>query len=284
MRMVAGLMVAASMLPGSAEASTVFRGVLDPVNGWAVLSNDGAPNPSSTLAPGKRMTVSFSIDHGVIAEVLSTLQYRWSYDIIPSDPDAAPFGNDIDGSEACSFNGPGVDGCFDTSLGDPSQPLKPASLITNLIVRQKRLSYDLFRPAGFDTCDKPVLDSVCRSQWTIFNDFRFSIASQKPVGYTLSFSNPGAVPEPADWAMLITGFGAMGATLRRRPITRRRAGHDDVAKSRVHGREQERGTTAARYSRLLALLPALRDRGHRFATESVLTAPHLRIDSRTRRC
>ena len=46
-----------------------------------------------------------------------------------------------------------------------------------------------------------------------------------PDGYNggidnLSFSTalvePGAVPEPATWAMLIGGFGAIGATMRRR--------------------------------------------------------------------
>lgn len=213
--------VLAMMAPGAAESSTMMTGLLKPVDGWAMLANEGANNPSSAIAPGKRITVSFTIDNGVVAEVLSTLQYRWSYDIIPSNPDTLTFGNDVDGSEACTFNGTGADGCFDTSLGDPSLPLRPASLITNLVVGQKSLSYDLFRPAGFDTCDTPVLDNVCRSHWTIFNDFRFSVAAHKPVIYTLSFSNPGAVPEPAAWAMLIAGFGATGATLRRRPTTLR---------------------------------------------------------------
>ena len=213
---VAGVL--AMMAPGTTKAAVVMSGVLEPVSGWAVLSNEGADNPSSAIAPGKRITVSFTIDNGIIAEVLSTLQYRWSYEIIPSNPDALRFGNDIDGSEACTFNGAGADGCFDTSLGNPSLPLRPTSLINNLIVGQRSLSYDLFRPARFDTCDEPVLDTVCRSQWTIFNDFQFSIATHKPVGYTLRFSDPTAVPEPAAWAMLIVGFGAMGATLRRRPI------------------------------------------------------------------
>lgn len=34
-----------------------------------------------------------------------------------------------------------------------------------------------------------------------------------------SIPDPGAVPEPATWAMLILGFGAVGATLRRRQRT-----------------------------------------------------------------
>lgn len=220
MRVRFGLMaVLFGVMPATAEAATVMTGLLEPVNGWAVLSSDGASNPSSAIPPGKRVTVSLAIDNGVIAEVLSTLLYRWSYDIVPSDPAALPFGNDIDGSEACSFNGGGADGCFDTSVGDPALPLRPANLITNLIVGQKSLSYDLFRPAGFDKCGTAVADSVCRSQWTIFNDFQFSIAAHKPVSYTLSFSSPTAVPEPATWAMLLCGFGGVGALLRhRRPM------------------------------------------------------------------
>jgi hypothetical protein len=40
-----------------------------------------------------------------------------------------------------------------------------------------------------------------------YDDFRFETAG----------GNPGGVPEPASWAMLITGFGLAGAALRRRP-------------------------------------------------------------------
>lgn len=36
------------------------------------------------------------------------------------------------------------------------------------------------------------------------------------VNFTLSDVAPGGVPEPAEWAMLLTGFGALGAVTRRR--------------------------------------------------------------------
>ena len=32
----------------------------------------------------------------------------------------------------------------------------------------------------------------------------------------LTVSNAGAVPEPAEWAMLLVGFGGVGAVMRRR--------------------------------------------------------------------
>jgi hypothetical protein len=202
---------------GSAgDAATVLKGVLDPINGLAMLSNDGQSNPSGAIPAGKTIKVSFAIDQGVIAEVFSTVHYRYSYDIIPSDPNAVPFGNDLDGDAQCSFNGSGPDGCYDASyVYDSSQPPVPTRLISNLIVGQTSLSYDLFRPAGFDTCDQPVFDVECRVRWSVFNDFQFTVASRKPVGYTLRFGDPTGVPEPASWAMLITGFALAGRALRR---------------------------------------------------------------------
>ena len=41
------------------------------------------------------------------------------------------------------------------------------------------------------------------------------IAASAVYGYVVEFSG-GAVPEPATWGMMILGFGAVGATLRRR--------------------------------------------------------------------
>lgn len=37
---------------------------------------------------------------------------------------------------------------------------------------------------------------------------------------TISFSPTAAVPEPATWAMMVLGFGAVGFAMRRRPETR----------------------------------------------------------------
>jgi hypothetical protein len=67
-----------------------------------------------------------------------------------------------------------------------------------------------------------------------FNEFEFrGISSDSDLIYGLRFGGnyilvtgtrdgvPNAVPEPATWAMLILGFGAVGATLRRRKQTTR---------------------------------------------------------------
>ena len=49
---------------------------------------------------------------------------------------------------------------------------------------------------------------------TIFNSFGFE--TQPGVGITATRAIPAAVPEPATWAMLILGFGAVGSGMRRR--------------------------------------------------------------------
>lgn len=56
----------------------------------------------------------------------------------------------------------------------------------------------------------------------VLDDPTYANANFKVPGYQVArvqvdlVSGPGAVPEPTTWAMLITGFGAVGASLRRR--------------------------------------------------------------------
>lgn len=51
---------------------------------------------------------------------------------------------------------------------------------------------------------------------TVLNSFGFE--TQPGVGITATRAIPAAVPEPATWAMLILGFGAVGSVLRRRKV------------------------------------------------------------------
>ncbi|QDZ09176.1 PEP-CTERM sorting domain-containing protein [Sphingomonas panacisoli] len=55
-------------------------------------------------------------------------------------------------------------------------------------------------------------NSLTASQAWTFQDFRLTSNNQ---------TTGGAVPEPATWAMMLLGFGAIGGTLRRRSVTTR---------------------------------------------------------------
>ena len=70
---------------------------------------------------------------------------------------------------------------------------------------------------GFAATDAtPLIGSV-----TFFDNDDNDVNPDSNIGYdTLRFAvSGGAVPEPATWALLITGFGLAGASLRRRPRT-----------------------------------------------------------------
>jgi subtilisin-like proprotein convertase family protein len=73
-----------------------------------------------------------------------------------------------------------------------------------------------FRPFGLLSAFDGATST---GQWTL----RFEDASSGDIGnlgsWTLSLSSPG-IPEPATWAMMILGFGGVGATMR---SVRRRA-------------------------------------------------------------
>lgn len=51
----------------------------------------------------------------------------------------------------------------------------------------------------------------------------FSDTGTRSINFTLAGAEVTAVPEPASWALMIVGFGAVGATLRRRRVAVRYA-------------------------------------------------------------
>ncbi|MFZ4689948.1 MAG: PEPxxWA-CTERM sorting domain-containing protein [Polymorphobacter sp.] len=81
-----------------------------------------------------------------------------------------------------------------------------------------------------DVYDSNVRDILTNSNVTLPNDvflhLKFDVAGQNQFGFaafntagtltSVSYKPASQVPEPAAWAMLITGFGAVGAALRRR--------------------------------------------------------------------
>lgn len=65
-------------------------------------------------------------------------------------------------------------------------------------------SYDVFRNGS------GALDSVRRPTW------RFRVGDKPRISSALKPDRQAELPEPATWAMLLIGFGAVGAALRRR--------------------------------------------------------------------
>jgi hypothetical protein len=217
MAMRFGKMLALLALGVAAQAGAVtFTGVINPVDGFAIFNFPWEPDVGFEFDEGKTQ-VNFSISTGVIYEAFVSNGLYFSYDIVPSDPGAVMFGEDYSWNEGCFFNSSFGDGCYYTDPPFPFDPSK-SNHINGFGVGQKTLSYALTRPESFDNCDNPVPDTECRNIWIARPDAaEIKIASHRPVSWSLSFKNvAGAVPEPGRWAMMIAGFGMIGASLRTR--------------------------------------------------------------------
>ena len=67
-------------------------------------------------------------------------------------------------------------------------------------------------PYGGPSYSAYVLDHSCYNRYTSPNQG----CTDTAIGQNFAFRINGAVPEPGTWAMLVLGFGMMGASLRRR--------------------------------------------------------------------
>jgi len=210
-------MMLAGLLTAAPAGAVTFTGSLNPIDGFAVFNFPWEPNAPFEFDPGKTQ-VSFSINTGVIYQADVQTYGSWWYDIIPSNPNEAPWGSDYSWLEGCSYNGASSDGCFYTWPYYPGDP-DPSDHVSDFKVGQKTLSYTVTAPKSFNNCDHPtVFDEPCSDIWTFRPESAdVRIASHNPVSWSLSFKNvAGAVPEPGSWAMMIAGFGMIGASLRTR--------------------------------------------------------------------
>jgi hypothetical protein len=94
-------------------------------------------------------------------------------------------------------------------------------------LHNNKVRVDFTAPQSFDHCFpfNGVFNVDCAAFFTLYGA-GFYIAAEGPGDITLTISDtriPGAIPEPASWAMLIAGFGLTGAALRRRRYAASRA-------------------------------------------------------------
>ena len=86
-----------------------------------------------------------------------------------------------------------------------------------------RSTYFVRAPVAFDICDRPgPVGQTCSADVHIWgNGGRLSVSGNAPVFATFSES---LIPEPGTWALLLTGFALVGASMRRRlPVPPERA-------------------------------------------------------------
>ena len=66
--------------------------------------------------------------------------------------------------------------------------------------------------SGYAGLTQVILDGRADEEGLLYDNFQFDVAGGGGGG--------GAVPEPASWAMMIAGFGLIGAAMRRRVMAK----------------------------------------------------------------
>jgi hypothetical protein len=184
---------------------------------WAmamVLMGSAAPGKTLGLARGSFGT-PFVIDPALgpywFDYTLPTdgRLYLWNFSYTSADPNAlftVPIPNEVD--EYVTYK---TDTGLTTSFGgnwnfsEFQETLTPG--LTSILYQA---------PLAFNTCATAMISDVtpCSSQYNIWgNSDPFGVigASHLTITETLA-----AIPEPAEWAMLLAGLGGLGAALRRR--------------------------------------------------------------------
>lgn len=122
--------------------------------------------------------------------------------------------------------GPGVEfGFLDGANQDTADFTATSLTITDLSFSSASPFYMTFTSdtAGFFDNLVVGLDTFGSTYSVNGNTFSFMSPGTNSPGTqtaTFTFGGRGAVPEPATWAMMLIGFGAVGASMRRRKTTR----------------------------------------------------------------
>jgi len=133
--------------------------------------------------------------------------YRW--DFIFDDPNATLFLAPPNQVESFFLRAAG-DGTFDF-IFNPNVDFQ----FERVIDLPGRVSYLVAAPRSFDTCGPATHAGViCRAQYDVFGNSTF-LTMNADAPFHLTFREV-AVPEPGTWALMILGFGGIGAALRAR--------------------------------------------------------------------
>ncbi len=103
---------------------------------------------------------------------------------------------------------------FTSSFNVPTASERSRSLVTvaipDLLLAAGRYDISFFNAAGLS------IPAYAKTGGTLYQSGNFFQAGQFYPDRSAAFSVSGAVPEPASWALMITGFGLVGAGMRRR--------------------------------------------------------------------
>ena len=208
------VMVAISI---SAKAAIIVSGVAFPgENHSAQIYSNTDTDPLIAFAPKPGMTQRIKIDvfAGSIASADAHVPYYVSHDhIISFDGQIVNESGDFPGEDDCSYDGFGI-----ACNGGVTLPkLQILGKSANTAIFQWSL------PQNDPVCDPTAVGCEAFYNWAGYGWLDLTVSSTRPVAYRVSItdfpSGAVAVPEPASWALMVAGFGAIGSLSRGRKRT-----------------------------------------------------------------
>jgi len=208
---ISGVVMAAISL--SAKAAVIVTGVAFPdENHLAQIYSDTDTDPLIAFAPKPGMSQRIKIDvfAGSIASANAHVPYYVSHDqIINFDGQIVNASGDFPGEDSCGYDGFGV--ACNGGVTSPKLQILGKSAKTAI--------FQWSLPKNDPLCDPTAVGCEAFYNWAGYGWLDLTVSSTRPVDYRVSVtdfpSGAGAVPEPASWAMMVAGFGAVGSLSRR---------------------------------------------------------------------
>jgi hypothetical protein len=204
------LIGATLLLAPAAQAAILWQATLPGGGGGPVYFDDFISLPSVTASGSTWIGISGGTITSADWHIDGELTKLW-WELISEDDEGNQEiylnGNEYIYSNGCTVT-PGAPSCSSAGL---------LSRLHNNTVR-----VDFTAPVSYNNCFPfdGQFDTDCAKIYNL-GGAGFSIEANGPGDITLTIHDtaiPGAVPEPAGWALLIAGFGLTGAVLRRRRL------------------------------------------------------------------